>query len=100
MFCGICRQFAKHRCPHRHSGDTLNHDPLQITGCVLSSLLTATCEEIKPTLGKVNSDDALANYRKLVQLGFDAADLHCGEYVVADELISKFRQQFGGRAGG
>jgi amino acid adenylation domain-containing protein len=73
----------------------LRHNPLQITGCVFSSILTASFQDIKPTLGFVGSEEAFDNYQKLCQLGFSAADLHAMDYVVSDNLISSFRNKFG-----
>jgi hypothetical protein len=49
------------------------HHPDHITGCVLSSLLTACFEDIQPVLGIPTIEDCLANYRRLTQLGFEAA---------------------------
>ncbi len=77
----------------------LRHEPRQITGCVLSSLLTARFEGINPTLGLVTSDESVEHYLQLGRLGFDAADLHSVEYTVAEEWIQLFRNRFGGSSG-
>jgi amino acid adenylation domain-containing protein len=69
--------------------------PDTITGCVFSSLLSACFEDIKPTLGLVNVKTSLQHYEKLVALGFQAADLHCGSYVLAQEAIRNFCERFG-----
>jgi amino acid adenylation domain-containing protein len=71
------------------------HEPNQITGCILASLLTARFEEIRPILGLPTTEDGLANYRRLTQLGFEAADPHCEEYVISEERVRLFRQQHG-----
>jgi amino acid adenylation domain-containing protein len=76
----------------------LTHHPDHITGCVLSSLLTACFEDVRPVLGLPTTEDCLANYRRLTQLGFEAASLHCGTQVIPEELIRVFRQRHGGAA--
>jgi len=70
-------------------------DAFTITGCVLSGLLTAQFENLKPTVGLVQSDAAMQHYEKLHQLGFEAADLHCDTYTLADAAIQHFRRRFG-----
>src|SRR5262249_24068936 len=72
-----------------------NHDPCQITGCVLSSLLSSQCAELPPTVGLVSPHACLDHYRALERLGFRAADLHCDEYAVNRESIREFRHRFG-----
>ena len=75
------------------------HSPYQITGCVLSGLLSACFEEIPPTLGIATAEECLRNCRKIVQMGFEAADLQCGEYVLSDGLVSEFKKRFGTASG-
>ncbi|MDF5733215.1 MAG: condensation domain-containing protein, partial [Rhizonema sp. PD38] len=56
-------------------------NPHNITGCVFSSLLSSSFDDLKPTLGFVEGSTSLEHYEVLVQLGFQGADLHCEKYV-------------------
>ncbi len=73
----------------------LERDPFEITGCVLSSLLSSRFEHLEPTVGLIDGDTSLRHYETLVQLGFGAADLHCDDYVLAEESVGNFRRRFG-----
>ena len=69
--------------------------PNRITGCVLSSLLSARFETAEPTLGLVDDVAALQHYRQLEALGFRAYDLHCDSYLVPQAGIGSFSRRFG-----
>lgn len=69
--------------------------PYQITGCILSSLLSACFADLPPTLGLVHVDASLQHYIRLIDMGFEAADLHCEAYVLPAEAIQRFRSQHG-----
>ncbi len=71
------------------------HNPFTIFGCVFSSLLSSRFENLRPTVGFVDVETSLQRYEKLNQLGFQAADLHCGGYILAKETIRNFRGRFG-----
>ena len=71
-------------------------DPMQITGCVVSSLLSTRFPELPPTIGLVDAATAVAHYEKLTSLGFDAAPLHCESVVLEPDAIAAFRTRFGG----
>jgi amino acid adenylation domain-containing protein len=71
------------------------HDPFNIGGCVLSGLLTACFESLKPTLGIVDDGACKSHYQLLRQLGFQAANLHCLGYRLPEELLLRFRDRFG-----
>jgi amino acid adenylation domain-containing protein len=71
-------------------------DPSNITACVLSSLLGLEEYNLKPTLGQVQIQDALEHYRRLGELGFEAADLHCNEFSISPALIEAFRENQAG----
>jgi hypothetical protein len=73
----------------------LRHNPFNITACTFSSLLSACFEELKPTVGLVEVETSLQHHEKLKQLGFQAADLHCRDYTLAEEGIRDFRRRFG-----
>ncbi|NET62271.1 MAG: AMP-binding protein, partial [Symploca sp. SIO2E6] len=51
--------------------------PQDITGCVMSSLLSSRFDGMEPTVGLVNGKTCVQHYQGLEQLGFQAADLHC-----------------------
>ncbi len=74
----------------------INHKPFTITGCVLSALLSSRYEHIKPTTGFFNSDISFQNYQTLNQLTFKSADLHCENYQLNQNLITKFQESYGG----
>jgi hypothetical protein len=46
-------------------------------------------------LGLVDANEAFQHYEQLKKLGFQAAALHCRDYVLAEESVHKFRQRFG-----
>ncbi len=69
-------------------------DSSQITGCVLSGLLSSRFDNLKPTLGLVEAATSCKHYEILKDLGFDAAELHCGNYVLEKEAVKAFRQNF------
>ncbi|HEY7414244.1 MAG TPA: amino acid adenylation domain-containing protein, partial [Ktedonobacteraceae bacterium] len=66
-----------------------------MTGCVLSSLLSSTFQELKPTSGIPDGKACLQHYEALVRLDIRAADLHCEDYVLSQEAIQHFQQRFG-----
>ena len=72
-----------------------NAHPHQITGCVLSSLLTAIDSNTPPTIGLVKGEDGLAHYRKLVELKFDAAGPLCANREITEDEIADFRRVYG-----
>ncbi|MFP5273889.1 amino acid adenylation domain-containing protein [Coleofasciculus sp.] len=55
-------------------------NPVDITGCVLSSLLSSRFDHLEPTVGLLNVETCVQHYQGLEQLGFQAADLHCEGY--------------------
>ncbi len=73
-----------------------DHDPFQTTGCVLSSLLSSRFRELNPTVGFVDENSCFQHYEVICTLGFQAADPHCGSYVLPGESVRNFRRRFGG----
>jgi len=71
------------------------HQPHEITGCILSSLLTARFAQISPTLGYVDAATCQQHFVVLDELGFQGARLHCDYYVLPEPIIAAFRQRFG-----
>jgi amino acid adenylation domain-containing protein len=69
---------------------------LQIGGCVLSSLLSARFPELAPTVGLADQRAGLQYYQRLHELGFQAPELHCRDFVLPEESVRRFRQCFGG----
>jgi amino acid adenylation domain-containing protein len=76
-----------------------DRDPHEITGCILSSLLSARFAELAPTLGLVDVPTCQRHYALLRQLGFEAAALHCQRAVVPGDTITSFRLRHGRTAG-
>lgn len=72
----------------------LQHRPDHITGCILSSLLSARFDHLKPTVGAVTVQESLRHYDLLTQTGFKAAPLHCDDYTLAEDRIQRFRDRF------
>lgn len=72
----------------------LQHRPDHITGCILSSLLSARFDHLKPTVGAVTVQESLQHYDLLTQAGFKAAPLHCDDYTLAEDRIQRFRDRF------
>ncbi len=73
----------------------LGHDSTSITGCVFSGLLSGTFG-LRPTIGPVAAEEALAHYSALVVLGFTGGRLQCDSYVLRQDLVERFRRAFGG----
>jgi len=72
----------------------VKHNPFEITGCVFSSVLSSV-KNLKPTVGLVQLHESVKHYETLISMGFQAANLHCENYVLPDEAISHFRERFG-----
>jgi hypothetical protein len=89
-------QQAELRAGHFYRKVVANINPFQITGCVFSSLLSSRYDELKPTVGLANDRESLLHYRKLVSLGFHAAELHCEGSVLSPTNIRNFLYRFGG----
>ncbi len=69
----------------------LKHNSSEITGCIFSSLQTTVFEDIKATTGTIEEQQTVKAYENLCSLNFEAADLHCEEYILAEEGIEKFK---------
>ena len=66
----------------------------EITGCILSGLLSSKYDIIKPQTGEVSLDDCMENHNLLVKKGYRGAALHCEDYVITAENIHVFRKRF------
>ena len=89
--------------PHTLDGSLIKYaapDAFTITGCVLSSLLSAQFTHLKPTVGLVELEASVQHYEKLHQLGFEAADLHCDTYALTGLAIQRFQRRFGNNTRG
>jgi hypothetical protein len=71
------------------------HQPYALTGCILSSLLSARFEHLPPHIGLVDVETSASHYETLAQLGFQGADLHFEGYTLDPDIIARFRRQFG-----
>jgi acyl carrier protein len=72
-----------------------NRNPSQIGSCALSSLLSARFEDRGSVTDSVDGSCCEIHYRLLTQLECQAADLHCGDFVLPKQSIQCFRQRFG-----
>jgi thioester reductase-like protein len=70
-------------------------DPRQITGCILSSLLSTRFPNLPPTVGLIEAKDASEHRRALAELNFQAAPLHCDHFTIDPATIGEFRDRFG-----
>jgi aryl carrier-like protein len=61
------------------------HQPDDIMGCTLSSLLSSRFQQLQPTIGLVDYRTSYQHYAVLRQLGFAAARLQCDDYVLAQD---------------
>ena len=73
--------------------------PSTITGCVFSGLLSTRFEDLKPTIGHVEIDACFQHLEKLRELGFQAAEPHCEDWIAPEELIAHFRDRYGENKG-
>jgi amino acid adenylation domain-containing protein len=71
--------------------------PYHVAGCAFSSLLLARFEKLKPTLGLVDDASCAAHYELIRDLGYEAGQLHCEDYLLPERSIENFRKRFGGR---
>ena len=76
----------------------------EITGCILSSLLSASYQDLPPTLGQPTGQECCRYYLKLKELGFRGAAAHLQNFVLPENSIERFRsiynQQFLALGGG
>jgi hypothetical protein len=72
-------------------------NPWNITGCVLSGLLSARFAQLAPTIGFIDPRTALDHYEKLGTLGFSAAALHLDDTPLDERIIQDFRSRYGDR---
>lgn len=63
----------------------------EITGCILSGLLSAKYEQLEPVVGPVRIEDCRKHYELLKNESFDGALLHCDDYVIPKDTLEKFR---------
>jgi predicted amino acid dehydrogenase len=66
----------------------------QITGCVFSSLLSTLYEDIGLTMGAVDLNDGTKHYQRLIDSGFEAAELHCQEFILDRKKVQRFSKKF------
>lgn len=67
----------------------------EITGCVLSALLNTADPSLPRTIGQVTIEASRRHHEKLLELGFQPADLHCLGEKIPPTLIETFRTRFG-----
>ena len=67
----------------------------EITGCILSSLLSVRFSQLNPTVGNIGIDDCCKHYEVLSQLKYNGALLHCNGFTIPEWIIDRFRKKFG-----
>jgi predicted amino acid dehydrogenase len=70
-------------------------NPQEITGCVLSALITARRPELAPTIGLITREAAREHWMVLKELGFTAAELNYEGTALPLDAVAIFREQFG-----
>ena len=70
-------------------------NPWNITGCVLSGLLSARFAHLAPTIGLIDRQTALDHYERLEALGFEAAGLELDDSPLDARIIREFRSRYG-----
>ncbi len=65
----------------------------EITGCILSGLLSVKYEQLAPVVGPVAIADCQKHYKVLKQLHFDGALLHCDEHVIPQSAVDVFKSR-------
>ena len=68
-------------------------DPREITGCILSSLLTGHGPDILTTIGPVEIEDSLAHYKLLEKLELEAARPQCEGFFIDSAIIENFKER-------
>jgi hypothetical protein len=70
-------------------------NPSNITGCVLSGLLSAKFARLAPTIGLIDRQTALDHYETLDALGYKAAGLQLDDSPLDERIIREFRSRYG-----
>jgi amino acid adenylation domain-containing protein len=70
-------------------------NPWDITGCVLSGLLSARFGHLAPTIGLIEPQTALDHYETLGTLGFKGASLQLDDLPLDTRIIRDFRSRYG-----
>jgi amino acid adenylation domain-containing protein len=70
-------------------------NPWNITGCVLSGLLSARFAHLPPTIGLIDRQTALDHYQTLDALRFKAASLQLDDSPLDARVIGEFRSRYG-----
>jgi hypothetical protein len=71
------------------------NEPCEITGCVLSGLLSARFAHLAPTVGLIDRQTAIDHYEALTKHGFGAARLHLESEPLDRTVIDVFRTRYG-----
>ncbi len=66
----------------------------EITGCILSGLLSALYKDIRPFTGKVGIEDCIRNYNELTDMGYRGARLQFEDLIVPQRIIKAFKHKY------
>jgi len=69
----------------------------EIVGCMLSSLMCAKFDELKPLIGNIDFKEAVMHYKRLKKLGFKGAYIHCNDFIASESDIENFNRFFGNK---
>ena len=69
--------------------------PHDITGCILSALISVQRPELAPTIGQVELATARQHWAALAELGFGPAELNYEGTALGLEHVAEFRRRFG-----
>jgi hypothetical protein len=87
-------RFVEKKATSQYLKIALNPNLLQIGSCVVSGLLAARCQELAPTVGLADQSSCIQHYERLAELGFQAAELHCRDFILSEESVRHFRQRY------
>lgn len=65
-----------------------------ITGCIISGLLSAKYKKLKVSLGEVDINECKKQYDMLKNLGYRGASLHCEDFVLPEKQIKAFAEKY------
>ena len=66
----------------------------EMTGCILSSLLSVKFDNLKPQTGYVSTQECIDHYRLLTENGYKGAALHCDTFFIPKENIDSFVSRY------
>jgi amino acid adenylation domain-containing protein len=84
--------------PFAHLTQYRNSD-YEIMGCILSSVLCSTMEEVNPIIGMPSINEIMTQFLLLKQLGYKGSELCCKDYSLTKENVSDFIKAYSNKNG-